>query len=201
MEYTELELAYYRQWLNTTPRGQEFAKANIVMHPADTTEKWAAVCLTCYSVYAATYSDDAILERNTTAKGRTPKYNWDEWFDGRTRRLRKSVHFPECRDAETFRRGQVYTAARQRGLRVRTAVDGFDLIIRAEVPKVDRAMHEPMPGAEEYYEAAMVGVKDLRPDQIEREAENCVCGHDQFDDHHAGGCEKCGCKIPFGGGE
>lgn len=60
--------------------------------------------------------------------GRPAKYRWDEFLDGRVRRFDKGVDF-ECA-ADGFRRS-LYSAARARGIKVQTTIDGDSLTFQA----------------------------------------------------------------------
>ena len=59
---------------------------------------------------------------------RNSMYLWDEWFDGKIRKLFKGIDF---HGHQKSMRCQVYIAARRRGLNVRSAFIDGDLIIQA----------------------------------------------------------------------
>ena len=65
--------------------------------------------------------------------GRPEKYPWNEWFDGKTRRLQRGVDFSN--HPGNFRM-TVYQAARRRGVVVQTSLEdnldsGIALVIQA----------------------------------------------------------------------
>ncbi|MAZ23228.1 MAG: hypothetical protein CMB22_00275 [Euryarchaeota archaeon] len=71
-----------------------------------------------------------ILESYTFAqRGRGSTHPYEEWFDGRIRRLIKGVDF-ECAPASI--RQSVYTAARSRNIKVSTNLLPNALVLQAQ---------------------------------------------------------------------
>lgn len=66
-----------------------------------------------------------------TDDGFAPRYPWDEWFDGQTRKAVKGEDFKIA--AANFRH-TIKAAARRRGLDVRTRVDGDSVIFKTSRP-------------------------------------------------------------------
>lgn len=67
-----------------------------------------------------------IIESVTTNRGAKAKYEWDAWFDGKSRRFTKSEDFPTAK-AESFlsmARGE----ASKRGLYIHGSVKGEDAV-------------------------------------------------------------------------
>ena len=61
-------------------------------------------------------------------RGRQEKYNWSQLFDGNTWRLKQGEDFD---GAPTTPQMAAYSAARRYDVRIRTRIDGNDLIIQA----------------------------------------------------------------------
>lgn len=68
------------------------------------------------------------------------KYPYDEWFDGKVRRL---LHGEDFTVAPQSIRSLLYAQAKQRGMPLKVTIDGDDVIVQAE-PRVDtRLSAEP----------------------------------------------------------
>lgn len=59
--------------------------------------------------------------REFQLRGRPPKYDWDELFDGQTWVLEAGKDYPRTSSARSIR-SSVYSAAHRRGVRVVTSI-------------------------------------------------------------------------------
>lgn len=72
---------------------------------------------------------DGLDLRKVPKRGRSPKYPWEVWFDGRTHRLKQGEHY-EAEGPRSFR-STVYSAADSRGVTVTTRIIDGDLYVQA----------------------------------------------------------------------
>ena len=68
---------------------------------------------------------EIVADHNWERRSSTPTYPWDDWLDGQARRLVRDVDFQVS--PHSFGRA-AHAAARVRGKKLRTSVEGVDII-------------------------------------------------------------------------